>query len=283
MRSISRTLMILLIPIFIGCASKIKIDELSIEGDVFDEETNEGIEDVTVEIRGDYGWDCDPETDEDGEYYVDDSCLKLKNHLESMNLKDDVEIQFSISFDLSGYKPQEIPMLKWKLKDKIYRVPATYLIAVDTIPECPDGKYPCPEHPSRCCLDCVSGTFWQYKDGIEECIDGKIPPPPPPKITSKYLKIKFQAKQLDNISFGLDGKSIDETEEMELIDWDEERDLLSIRKIDFPRRLELYYTINGEDRAQTIGWDPEVTASKADLELNWNSIQKKYIANWETK
>ena len=81
MRSISRTLMILLIPIFIGCASKIKIDELSIEGDVFDEETNEGIEDVTVEIRGDYGWDCDPETDEDGEYYVDDSCLKLKNHL----------------------------------------------------------------------------------------------------------------------------------------------------------------------------------------------------------
>ena len=44
MRSISRTLMILLIPIFIGCASKIKIDELSIEGDVFDEDTNEGLE-----------------------------------------------------------------------------------------------------------------------------------------------------------------------------------------------------------------------------------------------
>ena len=37
MRSISRTLMILLIPIFIGCASKIKIDELSIEGEVYDE------------------------------------------------------------------------------------------------------------------------------------------------------------------------------------------------------------------------------------------------------
>ena len=42
MRSISRTLIILVISIFIGCASKIKIDELSIEGDVFDEDTNEG-------------------------------------------------------------------------------------------------------------------------------------------------------------------------------------------------------------------------------------------------
>ena len=44
MRSISKTLMILLISIFIGCASKIKIDELSIEGEVYEEDTNEGLE-----------------------------------------------------------------------------------------------------------------------------------------------------------------------------------------------------------------------------------------------
>jgi len=126
--------MILVISIFIGCASKIKIDELSIEGEVYDEDTNEGLENVRVEIEG-YGWTCNEKTKEDGDYYVDDTCIPLKRELiNTIDLKKNPEIVLSISFDRKGYKPQEINLLKWDLKNDTFIPPEIYLVEADPTP-----------------------------------------------------------------------------------------------------------------------------------------------------
>ena len=287
MRSISRTLMILLIPIFIGCASKIKIDELSIEGEVYDEDTNEGLENVRVEIKG-YGWTCNEKTKEDGDYYVSvddsyDTCIPLKRQLNTIDLKKNPEIELSIGFDLKGYKPQEINLLKWNLKDDTFIPPEIYLVEADPTPPCPSYKYPCTKHPSGCCTDCPVGTFWKMENGIEICKDGrKGGGEDTVVVRSKYIKIKLFSQQLDEIKFEIDGKSLEELIQMEYLIWNREDNIISIQKNEVPS-LDIYYTIDNNDYEESIKWDPESTSNRTDLTLRWNNTEEKFIANWEIR
>ena len=282
MRSISRTLMILLISIFIGCASKIKIDELSIEGEVYDEDTNEGLENVRVEIEG-YGWTCNEKTKEDGDYYVDDTCIPLKRLLKKIDLKKKPEIELSISFDRKGYKPQEINLLKWNLKNDTFIPPEIYLVEAIIDPKCPSHKYPCTKHPSGCCIDCPVGTFWKMENGIEICKDGrKGGGEDTVVVRSKYIKIKLFSQQVDKISFAIEGRSLEDLESSEYLLWDREDNIISIQKNEVPS-LDIYYTIDNNDYTQSIEWDPESIADREDLELRWNSDQRKFVANWEIR
>ena len=275
--------MILLIPIFIGCASKIKIDELSIEGEVYDEDTNEGLENVRVEIKG-YGWTCDEKTKEDGDYYVDDTCIPLKRQLNTIDLKKNPEIELSIGFDLKGYKPQEINLLKWNLKDDTFIPPEIYLVEAIIDPPCPSYKYPCTKHPSGCCTDCPVGTFWKMENGIEICKDGrKGGGEDTVVVRSKYINIKLFSQQVDEISFEIDGKSQDELEEMGLDVWDEENNYIRLLRMSVAIQLDINYRIGESSETQSINLDPESIADRKDLELRWNSSKKKFIASWETK
>ena len=93
--------------------------------------TSEGIPDVRVEIKS-IGWSCNEITNEDGYYSVDENCIPLKKHLQGVDLKENVEIDFSISFDLRGYEPKNLPKLKWKLYSETTFTPdEIYLIAID--------------------------------------------------------------------------------------------------------------------------------------------------------
>jgi hypothetical protein len=279
--------MILLIPIFIGCASKIKIDELSIEGEVYDEDTNEGLENVRVEIKG-YGWTCNEKTKEDGDYYVSvddsyDTCIPLKRQLNTIDLKKNPEIELSIGFDLKGYKPQEINLLKWNLKDDTFIPPEIYLVEAIIDRPCPSYKYPCTKHPSGCCTDCPVGTFWKIENGEEMCKD--VPPRgvDPVVVRSKYINIKLFSQQVDEISFEIDGKSQDELEEMGLDVWDEENNYIRLLRMSVAIQLDINYRIGESSETQSINLDPESIADRKDLELRWNSSKKKFIASWETK
>ncbi|RMZ48979.1 hypothetical protein EB821_04755 [Candidatus Marinimicrobia bacterium PRS2] len=127
------------------------------------------------------------------------------------------------------------------------------------------------------------GTFWKIENGIEVCKDGRIGDDPDSVIVrSRFIIIKLFSEQVADLSFEIDGKSLEELIQMEYLIWDREDNIISIQKNEVPS-LDIYYTIDNNDYTQSIKWDPESTPDSLDLELRWNSSKKKFIPNWDIR
>ena len=269
-------------PFFMGCASKaISTEDFSIEGQIYDLETDEVVPNVEINVNA-KGWSCPEASDDDGEYIIDDDCLKFKKHLSNMNLKEESQLDFSMQFDCEGYRPTEIS-LTWSLDNKKYVPPVIYLEPVIT-PDlrCPIGKFECIDHPSGCCRDCPPRTYWKMENGEEICKPSNIDPLLESKHhLEEYLQINVKASQVTNLSFGVDGFPPDETEEMELADWDESSKILTIIIVDDNRSLEINCKVNNEEYRQKIEWEKDATVGLEDeLQIKWNNEEKMFTPNW---
>ena len=275
-----------LVIIFIGCApSKLAIDEFEIIGQVLDDESEEPIENVVVYVKS-IGWDCDPATDEDGEYLVDsEECIRFKNHLESLDPKSDNILEFSIDYDHDDYEPYD-ESYSWNLKNTTFRPTEILLVPLDIGELCPFGREPCSNDPAGtgCCKVCPPGTYWAVENNAEVCKSTGRVLELEDASGEEYLFIKIKASQVSDFSFGLDGFSVDEAEEMEIIDWDDDTRELGILITDDNRRLEINCTISDSEYTQTIEWNPDVTKLNADnLVIKWDEGKNIFKANWETK
>ena len=75
-----------------------------------------------------------------------------------------------------------------------------------------------------------------------------------------------------------------DSEDYELIDWDEDSHVLGILITDDNRRLEINCTISDSEYTQTIEWNPDVTKLNSDnLVIKWDESKKIFKANWETR
>ena len=88
----------------IGCggggSNKISVEKLELMGQVYDSNTGDPIEGVDITLNGSKGWSCNEISDEDGDYIINDECIKLKNRVETLNSnKLEKKLEFTILFD----------------------------------------------------------------------------------------------------------------------------------------------------------------------------------------
>ena len=293
MRSISRTLMILLIPIFIGCASKIKIDELSIEGDVFDMQSNRTIEDVEIKINH-YEWDCPTSwTSTDGYYKIKmEDCYNFPSYLEVLNESGKTEIIFDIVFEHEKYHRSDPNKIRWDLTLPKKNLGGQGLKQKPPPPSCDPGYDPCVCllcDPPNCCPACGGDQMRQWKDEIPYC--EKKPPPdiekPPTEPPPDYITFIIKRKNISDISFGLNGKSPEEStekaseKEEPLIIWEEEWGQLFVFFEYGEQVLEINSTYNGESYRRFVKWFHYEVEGKENLKIIWNSQTKEFDRSWE--
>ena len=275
-----------LVMIFIGCAgtkAKLSIDDLSIEGQVVDEESDMGLENVQITITGLKGWTCYENTDDDGEYLIDDGCIGLKKHLGSLNVKEENKLDFTIMYDHDDYKTHDMSLL-WDLKYKTFNPPIISLEKIVQDEICPVGRIPCMELTSGCCKDCPSGKYWKMENKIEMCKEDRREIEIEGNSGAEYLFIKILTTQVLNMEFAIDGYTVVETEEEGLAEWDENDNSLTILIVDDNRKLEIKGTINNEPFTQLIRWNEGATAEQTGkLEIRWDNENSMFITSWESE